>query len=56
MADDILQILYVRRYTDSITNNLFFFFFEAVLKYKPRKFKKTQAIIWNIEPTAFKVH
>jgi hypothetical protein len=31
-------------------------FFEAVLKYKPRKFKKKQAIIWNIEPTAFKVH
>jgi hypothetical protein len=37
MADDILQIMYVRRHTDSITNNLFF---EAVPKYKPRKFKK----------------
>jgi hypothetical protein len=32
MTDDILQILYVRRHTVGITNNLFF---EAVLKYKP---------------------
>jgi len=37
MTDDILQILYVRRHTDSITNNLFF---ETVLKYKPRNLKK----------------
>jgi hypothetical protein len=37
MADDILQILFVRRHTDSVISNMFF---EDVLKYKPSKFKK----------------